>query len=112
MHFKKHLFVCTNQRTGGSRPSCGEEFGLQLVAAFKKAIKDRGLNTEIRAQKAGCLDVCEWGPNVVVYPEGIFYMHVTLADVEEIVEEHIVNNRPVERLVNKFRPEDHRKDVV
>jgi (2Fe-2S) ferredoxin len=102
MRFSKHIFICTNQRTEGTRPSCGHDTGLELVAAFKKAIKDRGLNTEIRAQKAGCLDACEWGPSLVVYPEGIFYKHVTLADVEEIVEEHIANNRPVVRLINTF----------
>ena len=102
MRFNKHIFICTNQREAGTRPSCGHEMGHDLVAAFKKAIKDRGLNTEIRAQKSGCLDACEWGPSLVVYPEGVFYKHVTLNDVEEIVEEHIVNNRPVVRLVNTF----------
>lgn len=102
MRFDKHIFICNNQRAEGTRPSCGHDTGLELVAAFKKAIKDRGLNTTIRAQKAGCLDACEWGPSLVVYPDAIFYKNVTLADVEEIVEEHIVNNRPVKRLINTF----------
>lgn len=53
----------------------------------------------MRAQKAGCLETCELGPSVVVYPEGIFYGKVQLEDVEEIVNEHILNNRVVERLV-------------
>lgn len=107
MRFDKHIFICNNQRAEGTRPSCGHDNGLELVAAFKKAIKDRGLNTTIRAQKAGCLDACEWGPSLVVYPDAIFYKNVTLADVEEIVEEHIVNNRPVKRLINTFeKPEN------
>lgn len=102
MLYQKHIFICTNQRPEGSRVCCGEQHGLALVAAFKKAIKDRGLNTEIRAQRAGCFDVCERGPSVVVYPEGIFYGKVQLSDVEEIVHEHLENNRIVERLVMKF----------
>lgn len=102
MLYQKHIFICTNQRPEGSRVCCGEQHGLALVAAFKKAIKDRGLNTEIRAQRAGCFDVCELGPSVVVYPEGIFYGKVQLSDVEEIVKEHLENNRIVERLVMKF----------
>jgi (2Fe-2S) ferredoxin len=102
MLYQKHIFICTNQRPEGSRVCCGEQHGLALVAAFKKAIKDRGLNTEIRAQRAGCFDVCERGPSVVVYPEGIFYGKVQLSDVEEIVKEHLENNRIVERLVMKF----------
>lgn len=102
MLYTKHLFICTNQRPEGSRVSCGEGHGLALVAAFKKAIKDKGLNTEIRAQKAGCMETCELGPSVVVYPEGVFYGHVQVEDVEEIVSEHLENNRVVERLVMDF----------
>jgi (2Fe-2S) ferredoxin len=56
----------------------------------------------VRAQKAGCFDVCAFGPAVVVYPEGVFYGNVQLSDVNEIFEEHIVNNRPVERLKLNF----------
>lgn len=73
-----------------------------LVDAFKEGLKNRGLNVEIRAQKAGCLDVCAFGPSMVVYPEGIFYGNVQPTDVEEIIESHLVNNEPVERLVLKF----------
>ncbi|MFM6976189.1 MAG: (2Fe-2S) ferredoxin domain-containing protein [Sphingobacteriaceae bacterium] len=102
MLYQKHVFVCTNQRPEGSRVCCGQERGLALVAAFKKQIKDKGLNTEIRAQKAGCFDVCERGPSVVVYPEGVFYSKVQLSDVAEIVSEHLEHNRIVERLVMDF----------
>ena len=71
---------------------------MELVAAFKKCIKDKRLSIKVRAQKAGCLDVCIYGPTLVVYPEGVFYVGVGLADVEEIVDSHIVNDVPVERL--------------
>ena len=75
---------------------------MALVAAFKKSIKDKGLSTEIRAQKTGCLEACEAGPSIVIYPEGVFYGGVQLSDVEEIVSEHLENNRIVERLVIDF----------
>jgi (2Fe-2S) ferredoxin len=103
MKYKKHVFICTNQRAADApRPSCGEKHGLDLVIAFKKQIKDLGITVDIRAQKAGCLDICELGPSVVVYPEGVFYGGVQLSDVEEIVQEHLQHNRPVERLRLKF----------
>ena len=99
MIYHKHIFICVNQRVGNDRKSCGEEHGMMLVAAFKKAIKDRELPVKVRAQKCGCLDVCEQGPSVVVYPEGVFYGGVQLKDVAEIVESHIANNCPIERLI-------------
>ncbi|MFN4146911.1 MAG: (2Fe-2S) ferredoxin domain-containing protein [Runella sp.] len=101
MKYKKHVFICTNQKEGGKK-CCGQDHGMQLVEAFKTALKERNLHIEIRAQRAGCLDVCALGPAMVVYPEGIFYGKVTLDDVEEIVESHLVNNQPVERLQLPF----------
>jgi (2Fe-2S) ferredoxin len=103
MKYKKHVFVCTNQRPANApRPCCGEEHGLALVIAFKKKINDLGLHVEIRAQKAGCLDICELGPSVVVYPEGVFYGKVQIEDVDEIVNQHLLNDKPVERLRLRF----------
>ena len=102
MRFEKHVFICTNQRAPGERKSCGEAHGLELVKLFKKLVKEKGLNSTIRAQKSGCLDACDFGPSLVVYPEGVFYGGVALHDVEEIVNEHLENNRPVQRLVIDF----------
>lgn len=104
MKYDKHVFICINQRAEGAKKSCGEAHGLNLVTAFKKLIKDSGLNADIRAQKAGCLDVCDFGPAMVVYPEGVFYGGVKLEDVDEIFNEHLLNNRPVERLIIRFPP--------
>ena len=97
--FEKHVFVCTNQRTGSERLSCGEQHGLELTAAFKKSIHDKKLLIPVRAQRAGCLGICDFGPTVAIYPEGIFYVNVQLSDVEEIVQSHIVENKIVERLL-------------
>ncbi len=101
MKFKKHVFICTNQKEAPKK-SCGEAHGMALVEEFKKELKERNLQVEIRAQRAGCLDTCALGPSMVVYPEGIYYGNVQLADVKEIVEEHLVADRPVQRLVLPF----------
>lgn len=102
LRYEKHIFICSNERAADARVSCGEGCGLQLVAALKKKLKDRGLTATMRAQRAGCFDLCEEGPNMVVYPEGVFYGRVTLEDLDEVVEEHLVNNRPVKRLQLHF----------
>lgn len=101
MKYKKHIFICTNQKDAPKK-CCGEERGMELVELFKNQVKERGLATEVRAQRAGCFDVCAFGPSVVVYPEGVFYGHVQPSDVKEIIEEHIINDRPVERLKLNF----------
>ena len=98
--YQRHVFVCTNQREPGSaRPSCNAEGNSQLQARFKQAVAAAGLKSNVRVNKAGCLDQCEHGPTVVVYPEAVWYGHVTEADVNEIVASHLVAGRPVERLI-------------
>ena len=99
MRFEKHVFVCINERDP-DRNSCGKESGLALVKEFKRLIKAKSLN--IRTNKAGCCDACDYGPTVVVYPDGTYYGNVHVSDVEEIVESHLVNNMPVQRLITKF----------
>lgn len=97
MKYKKHVFICTNQKDAPKK-SCGTENGLALVDAFKAQLAERGLLKEMRAQRTGCLDACAFGPTLVVYPEGTYYGNVQLSDVAEIVESHLVNDQPVERL--------------
>ncbi|HEX3821394.1 MAG TPA: (2Fe-2S) ferredoxin domain-containing protein [Candidatus Sulfotelmatobacter sp.] len=65
---------------------------------FKQKLSERGLKGQIRANQAGCLDQCEHGPNLVVYPDGVWYGFVTEADVDEIIDSHIVGGKTVERL--------------
>ena len=102
MKFKKHIFICTNQRAEGQKKSCGEECGMNLVREFKKQLKERNLDFPIRVQRSGCLDACEHGPAMVIYPDGVFYGGVQENDIRQIIDEHILNDRPVERLIIDF----------
>lgn len=97
MPYRHHIFICTNERPADDpRGSCA---GAPLVDHFKAAFRRHGLPPEIvRANKAGCLDHCAHGATVVVYPDATWYGRVTPEDVDEIVREHLVGGRPVERL--------------
>ena len=96
--FQKHLFICTNQREPGHpRGSCTSDGSDALQKAFKQALAERGLNRTIRANKSGCLDQCEHGPTVVVYPDAIWYGGVRASDVAEIVD-GLISGQPVARL--------------
>jgi (2Fe-2S) ferredoxin len=101
MVYDIHLFICTNERTNSPKLSCGETHGLELVAEFKKLIKDLNINLKIRANRSGCLGICDFGPTVAIYPEGTFYVGVKKEDVKEIIESHILKNTPVKRLLLK-----------
>ncbi len=97
--FEKHIFICTNERPPDNpKGCCAAKNSHEIVACFKEELHQRGLKDKMRANKAGCLDLCELGPTVVVYPEGVWYQHVTPGDVPEIVAAHLLGNRPVERL--------------
>lgn len=97
--YERHVFVCTNERPADSPKGCCKGRGSDdVLAAFKTAVGDHGLSATVRAQKAGCLDYCSFGVTVVVYPEAVWYGHVTPQDVAEIVESHLVRGVPVERL--------------
>ncbi len=105
MRFERHVFVCENRRPPGSpRGCCASRGGSEVKAALKDALRARGLQGRVRANSAGCLDACDSGVAMVVYPEGVWYGHVTPADVPEIVQSHLVDGRPVERLVLKDFP--------
>src|SRR5512137_1325162 len=99
MRFEHHVFVCENRRPDGApRGCCANKGGSAVREALKAELARRGLQGRIRANAAGCLDACEQGVAVVVYPEGVWYRGVTVADVPEIVERHLMGGTPVERL--------------
>ena len=82
--FTHHIFICCNQRSPGHTRGCCDPSGAeQLRNAFKTEVKRRGLNPLVRANKAGCLEQCELGPTVVIYPQGIWYGRVQLEDVRD-----------------------------
>ena len=94
-----HIFVCENERPPeDSRGCCKSKGGVELRAAFKEALARHRLRGGARANKAGCLDACEYGATVVVYPGAVWYGGVTVDDVEEIIQSHIIGGRPGERL--------------
>jgi (2Fe-2S) ferredoxin len=99
MRFRHHVFVCENRRDPSDpRGSCGAKGSEAIRQALKAELSRRGLKGQVRANAAGCLDACALGPTVVVYPEGVWYGGVRPEDVPEIVERHLVQGEPVERL--------------
>ncbi|MEY3282425.1 MAG: (2Fe-2S) ferredoxin domain-containing protein [Acidobacteriota bacterium] len=98
--YTNHIFICTNQRPADNpRGSCDPSGIGALQVAFKKELAARGLHAELRANKSGCLDQCEHGPVVVIYPEAVWYGGVGPEDIPEIIETHLIGGRPVERLI-------------
>ena len=97
-HYQKHIFVCLNSRDNDSVRSCGPKGGEAIHKAFKEKIAQQGLSATVRANKAGCLNACDTGVALAIYPQGIWYGHVTLADVDEIIEKSIVGNEIIARL--------------
>lgn len=97
--FTHHIFVCSNQRSPEHRRGCCDAEGSDALRnAFKAEVKSRKLGPLVRANSAGCLDQCEHGPVVSIYPQGIFYGNVTLDDVSRIIEETVIQGRILDDL--------------
>jgi (2Fe-2S) ferredoxin len=110
--FERHVFVCTNERSADHpRGSCKAKGSEDVRDAFKKQLAARGLKSLVRANAAGCLDQCERGVSVVVYPEQVWYGQVTVGDVAEIVDSHVVGGRVVTRLMQPDQPHLHGRDT-
>ena len=100
--YEKHIFVCENKRPADDpRGCCSDKGSIEIRAKMKERVKQLGLKPKVRVNSSGCLDACEFGPSIVVYPEQTWYCGVKIDDVEEIIQSHIINNNPVERLLNK-----------
>lgn len=97
--FERHVFVCHNTRPADApRPSCTLDGKSDLHTRLQQLTREAGLGGRVRINKSGCLDQCEHGPTVVVYPEAIWYGNVRPEDAAEIVQEHLIGGRPVKRL--------------
>jgi (2Fe-2S) ferredoxin len=98
-YYKHHVFFCMNQRAPGET-CCNNHHASEMQAYAKDRIGQLGLKGKgnIRINKAGCLDRCDDGPVLVVYPDETWYTYVDKADIDEIIDEHLVHGRVVERL--------------
>ena len=98
---EKHLFVCANERPIGGKPSCGARGAGDVFAALQQAVGARPeLWGRVAVTSSACLGPCFEGPNVVVYPDGVWYRGVQARDSAEIVREHLIEDRLVTRLVD------------
>ena len=98
-YYKHHVFFCCNQRETGK--ACCNDHGAEEMRDYAKGkVKSLGLSGpgNVRVNMAGCLDRCDEGPVIVVYPEEVWYTYVDKEDIDEIVSEHLQNGRVVERL--------------
>jgi (2Fe-2S) ferredoxin len=102
-YYEAHVFCCTNRRPAGHpRGCCAERDGEALRDHMKSRARDLGLKN-VRINSAGCLDRCELGPTLVIYPEGVWYSVPTKADVDEVLETHMLKGGRVERLMLQTR---------
>ena len=102
--WEKHVFVCTS---GDWCPRVDGD-GLGVHARMKRLVAEAGIKGRVRVNHSGCLDQCGNGPMVVVYPEAVWYWGVRVEDVDEIVREHLIGGRPVERLRYRNTPGKHK----
>jgi (2Fe-2S) ferredoxin len=99
LFFAAHLFVCCNRRPDGHpRGSCAAKGSEHLRDYTKARTKELGLKN-IRVNSAGCLDRCELGPCMVIYPEGVWYKIETTADIDRVLEEHVAGHGRVRELM-------------
>lgn len=103
--FQRHVFVCINERPADSpRGCCKARGGVEVRDRLKKELSKRGLSKLVRANNSGCLDQCEQGVTIVVYPEQVWYGHVTVDDIPDIVEQHLIGGEVVSRLLLPDQP--------
>jgi (2Fe-2S) ferredoxin len=95
--FRYHVFVCDQQKPEGV-PCCAARGSARTIETLRREIGARGLEDDVQITACGSIGLCEHGPNMIVYPEGVWYSGVTPEDVPEIVTSHFENDTPVERL--------------
>lgn len=98
-YYQRHVFFCCNQRDNGEA-CCNDKGATAMRDYAKRCVKELDMSGEgkLRINVAGCLDRCDEGPCIVVYPEGVWYTYVDKTDIDEIIEEHLKHGRVVQRL--------------
>lgn len=97
---KYHVFICTSCRINGTQKGyCFQNGSVDIIQSFMQEIEDRDLSGDVVINNTGCFGICDKGPVVVVYPEGVWYGNVSEDDVERIVEEHFEGGVPVDDLM-------------
>ena len=100
-YYEAHVFCCTNRRADGHpRGSCAERGSEALRDYMKDRAKELGLK-KVRVNIAGCLDRCELGPTIVIYPEGVWYAVANKEEIDEVLQKHLIEGGRVERLMLK-----------
>ena len=100
LKYSHHIFICINQRPPGHpKGDCASKASRDVFQKFQEELEKRQLWERVAVNGTTCLGPCNFGASVVVYPEGIWYGTVSVKDVEEIVDKHIVGGKPVERLL-------------
>jgi (2Fe-2S) ferredoxin len=87
--YRRMIFVCTNAAHDGDRPVCAAGCSEDILKALKEEVKKRGLKGKVRALKSGCMDLCEKGPNVMVFPEGTLHSGVKPEDVPALIQKYL-----------------------
>jgi (2Fe-2S) ferredoxin len=99
LFYRTHVFCCTNERPEGHPRGCCKGKGSERLRNYMKArAKELGLK-DVRINASGCLDRCELGPSMVIYPEGVWYSVRTPEDVDEILTVHVIGGGRVPRLM-------------
>lgn len=110
--YTKHIFVCTNMRPKDSpKGDCSRCGGKDIRLKFIQLINQHGLKGKVRANKSGCLDACELGASIVIYPTSQWYVNVRLEDVDEIFQTSILNDEIVDRLAATSKTWDRLKNI-
>ncbi len=114
LYYERHIFCCTNVRQPGHpRGCCSEKDSVRLRNYMKAKAKQLKLEG-VRVNIAGCLDRCELGPTMVIYPEGVWYTYRNTEDLDEILNTHVIEGGRVRRLMLdpeqvELRPEQRRQ---
>ncbi|MBL8709210.1 MAG: (2Fe-2S) ferredoxin domain-containing protein [Rhodospirillaceae bacterium] len=107
-YYEAHVFCCVNERPADHPRGCCKSRGAEKLRNYMKArAKELGLDA-LRINQSGCLDRCELGPTLVIYPEGIWYAMHSIEDAEEIIQRHLIKGERVARLM--LQPEDKRPE--